>query len=149
GHGWHFWRYIKTTGRLIAERLAHGVPYIAVCGVSTPEIGEIEIDDFPGLLSCHSVQNADLSYQVYSYWAGRDSFETHREIFLQKLPGSTEVAGGRLARVKVGSKTLAEKFPFWTVVITISALIGAITALWEYGARLVETPDITVSFKRD
>jgi hypothetical protein len=142
-------RYGSALGRLLDERIGNGsIPYLFVCRVSSPEIGAIEIDDFPGLLSCHSIQDEQGQYVACSYWASRECFEINRQTFLQGLAGPAEVVGGRLSRSKVKAKNIAERFPVWTIVITISALVGAATALWEYGARLVEPPDITVAFKR-
>ena len=117
-----------------------GAAYAAVNGAkrSSPPC-EFEPSRYPGLLFCHTVKNG-ASEVLFSYWQSEQSFQT------SSVPFADERA---VANFHLKKESWWNRFPFWTVVITASALIGAITALWQSGAQLLEAPDMTVDFSQD
>jgi hypothetical protein len=150
---WKWWknlRFGKSIGNQLKETVQNGnVPYVTVCSVSSAKIGDLEFADFPGLLSCCAVEDNVRGSVVCSYWSNGESLDLHGKPLLQVLQGANEIAAGRVAEVRVKPRSFTERFPVWTFVITISAVAGAFTALWEDGEHLVEAPDVSVTFKRD
>ena len=103
----------------------------------------------PGLMFCHHVATPAGRILV-SYWQSRESFQTYGGPFLTDLTdGLGPSFEGSFAHYSRKRESLWKRFPFWTVVITASALIGAFAALWQAGAQLFEAPDVTVAFKTD
>lgn len=142
--------FVKNLGRLIDRQVGDGsAPCVYACSISAPDLSKIEVDKFPGLLSCHAVEGGGGRYRAYSYWSNSECLDLYGGRLASLLPGAVETLKGHVSYSKVRSRTFWETFPFGTIVITISGVIGAAAALWEYGARLVEPPDITVAFKRD
>jgi hypothetical protein len=143
-------RSVQDTGRLIDQHVEDGsTPYFHACRISTPDLSKIEFDKCPGLLSCQAVQDGTGAHQAYSYWGNQECFTLYGASLMSQLPAPEETQKGYIAYSKTKPRTVWQRFPFWTVVITVSAVIGAGAGLWEYGAGLVERPDITVTFKRD
>ena len=127
-----------------------GAAYAAVHGAKQPRSpSEFKPSQYPGLLFCHTVKNGS-SEVLFSYWQSEQSFRTSSGPFADELgDGGPATCEGAVANYYLKKDSWWNRFPFWTVVITASALIGAITALWQSGAQLLEAPDITVDFSQD
>jgi hypothetical protein len=134
-------------------KLLHGVseqgqvPFVAIHSTeSSPLTKDFKASAYPGLLFCHSVKSGK-EWRLFSYWRDRQFFDIHAIDFQSMIAaGAGSTIEGVIADYAREKEDWWKRFPFWTVIITTSALIGAFTALWQSGAQLLERPDITVSF---
>jgi hypothetical protein len=143
--------HLKSVSTLLKSTVKDGgVPYVAVHeGNSSALPKDFRASYYRGLLFCHIIKHNDTQY-LFSYWQSEDAFKSYGPRFIaENTYGDGCEQSGRFSDYRVKEDPWWLKYHFWTVVITLSALVGGFLSLWERGGQLLESPDVYIEMAVD
>ena len=137
---------IDSVDTVAKQSVEDGVlPYCAVHESKTQRLlNTFDKSMFPGLLCCHTGSQQG-GQRLFSYWRSKAAYEQSALEFTAQLAQSRDaLLEGPLLDFRREDINIWRKYQFWTVVITLSTLVGAVAGLWERIAQLSERPSLYV-----
>jgi hypothetical protein len=147
-HKWLMAKRQRSSLRTFVSDDADGT-YFSIYDALDPLLPKtFEIAPYRGLIFCHVIKDANSPY-VVSYWKSRHSFDNYGARFASACLCGQIREHGAISDYRAKEVNWWTKYPFWTAVITLSALLAAFLSLWEQGAKLFEAPDIYIEMSAD
>ena len=115
-----------------------------------PPDGEAEIDmkKHPGLAFYYVVRNGGPQQRVATIWRSRDFYLRDGEQLRTELLAPPVLTHGYVARFDMPDKPIWRRVPWYTILISVVAVFGALQALGNYFDWLFDAPSLTMKWDR-
>ena len=132
--------------KTLAEPVTLPAPFVAEypleAGGRLP--ADLDIKRYPGLLFYYLCRGeAGINY-VAAFWSSRESFALHGETFGRAIGAGAHGVAGYVTDLTSPDKPLWKRVSWYTLVVSIAALLGAVHAIGTYFDWLFTAPHLAL-----
>ncbi len=122
------------------------LPYLAIFGVtkgfSLPE--SFSQTKYSGLLCCH-VTRSSCESKLLTYWRDREYFDASTDSVQQQLSLNVPETTGYVTDVRRPTENLWKRLKLGTMLLSLAAIFGALSALQDYFGRIFASPEVVLA----
>lgn len=122
-------------------------PYVAeyMLGPSILATFPIDITHYSGLVSFYFVLPGHAPMRVVSCWATKEHFLRDGANFCSQISATLNPLHGFIQDFTIEAKSLWQRIPVFSILISIVAILGALKALFDYYDWIFSKPDLALT----